>query len=883
MAALLPIDSILERLAATAAHDARFVVEAPAGAGKTTRVPVALWRAGLFTGEIWVAEPRRLAAKLVAHRVSTELGEQLGGLVGYTVRFDDCTSSATRIRYVTSGILLRRLLADPNLVGVDCVILDEFHERHLDTDLALALVAQAQARRAQLRLILMSATLDGERLAQVLGNCPRLRCEGRIHPLQIEFQGSDDERPLEKRVSSALRRLILDDPQTCALVFLPGAAEIRRVHSTILPLCEQANLDIAVLHGDLPLDAQTKAVAPGDRPRVVLTTNIAESSITVEGVTAVIDSGLSRQKDYSTTSGLSRLSLQKISRAAAIQRAGRAGRTGPGRVMRLFTRGDFETRPEYEIPEILRADFSEALLMLVGAKTGPCAAASAPSARRSQSGFAKGKQPTPAPSSEALNGLLLIDIPTAAAVEAAQSLLTQLGAIDSMNQLTAMGRRMLPLPVPPRFARLLIECASRDIADLGALAVALLSERELRLDQRNSMARRDGQRRTYSGDSDVLESVEAYLRVENTRASPAVLRAAGVDPIALSSVRRAHQQLRRLLHCPRRELALDEVTEEALALAFLVAYPDRVAKRRNPSGPEFVLRSGAETKLSESSVVTGAPWIVAVDVEERREGGRSRGSFVRVASAIRVDWLLDMLSDQLSTEDEHFWIDPPGRVEVRSRIRLGSVTVEESRRPARPGPAVAAVLRETLDRSGRLQSDELSSLSARLALLAPDSASDVSSSADQLLEGLLQELLLSRNDLVGLDGGAIAQQLLARLPHARLVLLRNEVPEFVQLSNGRRCQVHYEIGRTPWIASRLQDFFGLRTTPTILLGQRKLVVHLLAPNQRAVQITDDLEGFWTKHYAEIRRELMRRYPRHPWPENGLTAAPPDLRPARRKS
>jgi ATP-dependent helicase HrpB len=849
---VLPIDSILDQLVALASAHSRLVVEAPAGAGKTTRIPPALWRCGCLSGEIWVAEPRRLAAKLMAHRVSSELGQRVGELVGYSVRFDECSSPKTKIRYVTSGILLRRLLADPTLSDVGCVVLDEFHERHLDSDLALALVSRAQLRRPELRLIVMSATLDGARLSELLGGCPRLTSEGRLYPIEIQFQPQPDDRPLEKRVASALRQLLEVDPTGSTLVFLPGAAEIRRVAATIEPLSAEAQVDVVALHGDMPLDAQTKAILPGARPKIVLSTNIAESSITVEGISAVVDSGLKRQRDCSALSGLPRMNLQRISRASATQRAGRAGRTGPGRVIRLYTKGDFESRPEFDVPEILRVDFSEARLILSQAAAS-------------------------------LDELLLLDRPSPAAVLTAQTLLCQLGALDAGSRITPLGKRMLGMPLHPRLSRLLLECEQRQIGNLGALVAALLSERALQRTAGPGLEpRRNERHHVFSGESDIVELVELYREAESARQSHANLRQSGVDAIAFRSVQQTHQQLRRLVHSTDSRFGMDERAEEDLAIALLLSFPDRVSKRRAPDSREIVLRSGAAARLSDASVVTRPQWLVAIDAEERREPGRSSATLIRLASAIKEDWLVDFLSDALIHEEEHAWFDPPGRVEVVSRIRIGSLIVDEGHRPAQPGPYAAAVLLGVVEQVGLLKRPEVQRLMARIALISqPQADGSTEATPEGLADGVLGNLLSTRIDLDGLDGATLANCLKACLAPRVVEQLRTHAPEAISLPGGRRCPVNYETGRPPWIASRLQDFFGLAETPTIMGGRQKLIVQLLAPNQRAVQITTDLRGFWANHYGEIRRQLMRRYPRHAWPEDGLSASPPAPRPTHR--
>lgn len=871
----LPIDAVIGDILTACKNHNRVLVEAPPGAGKTTRVPVELLRSHEADAEIWIAEPRRLAAKLAAHRVAHELQSELGNLVGYTVRFEDCSSKKTRIRFVTSGILLRKLLSDPDLRGLDCVILDEFHERHVDTDLCLALSCEAQNRRPALRLLVMSATLDGARLSQLLGDCPRITSEGRLYPLEIQYEAQADDRPLEKKIASSLRQQLHIDPNGSVLIFLPGAAEIRRAQLIVAPMCEQASVDLRVLHGDMPLDAQAAAVTPGARPRIVLTTNVAESSVTVDGITAVIDSGLCRKHDSSTYTGVSRLSLQKISRASATQRAGRAARVAPGRVHRLYTKGDYQTRREFDIPEILCTDFSESLLLLSSAAWNrrDVDATHPPPVTRDADAVRSG-------SFEHLDRLLLLDQPGRAATELAYGLLRQLNAVDADCRVTQVGRRLVAMPVHPRLARLVVECDQRGIGSLGALVAALLAERDLRLTSRASLGSGTGfTSSVFSGNSDVLELVEAYLQCEREHPSRSP-RDQGVDPNAFRSVRQLYRQL--LDHTSRAStrIELDTESETLLAQALLVAFPDRIAKRRSPGSPELVLCSGAIARLDDASVVRSSEWLLAIDAEER-QSGRHCGVLVRIASAISTDWLLDSVSEMLVSEEELCWVDPPGRVETRSRLRLGSLVVEESRRPARPGAKVTALLRSVIEQSGLLRSNELLQLTTRLELLEPELlARGLAPDHARVLDAVIEDCLSSRVDLAGLDGASLASSLLAYFPSEILDLLRSMTPEHIVLSHGRRCQIHYESGRPPWIASRLQDFFGQITTPTILSGRKKLVVHLLAPNQRAVQITEDLEGFWRNHYPEIRRQLARRYPKHAWPEDGLTARPPDPKPPR---
>ncbi len=848
----LPIDPLLPEILATLARERRLVLEAPPGAGKTTRVPAGLLALPELQGEIWVAEPRRLAARLVAERVASERGEALGATVGYSVRFEEVGGPQTRLRFLTSGLLLRRLVADPRLPGVSCVMLDEFHERHLDTDLCLALLVRAQATvRPDLRLIVTSATLDGERIAARLGNAPRLVSEGRMFPLAIEHLAQPDDRPLEKQVSSAVRSLLNDGPEGDLLVFLPGAAELRRAEAQLKELAAQHGVALHLLHGELPLEQQTAALAPSQRRKIVLCTNVAESSVTVPGVTGVVDAGLARIATCSPHSGFSRLQTAPISRASATQRAGRAGRTAPGRVLRLYTRSDFLTRAEHETPELLRMDLSEARLLLSGAGV------------------------------QSLDELTFIDSPPEKAQRAAENLLLQLRAIDAQLQLTPLGRRMLRFPLHPRLARLVTEAEQRGIAPLGASAAALLSERDLRSETRFRGGGQPSGPAGARGSSDLLELVERLDEAKQARFDSRRLAQLQVDPRTARVVAQAERQLTRLSRnaapCPA-SLAQQE---QELAYCVLAAFPDRIGRRRNFGEPELVMTSGSAAKLASSSVVLDAEWLVALDIEDGPTG-RSGAALVRLASEIKPDWLFELAPDSIVAEDDYEWSDARERVERWSRMRIGSVLLDESRAIAPPGPETAKVLARIVEARGWQHDATLTSLQERLALLAAQGLleTDATGLTSHAL-ALLGPLLATRSDLRGLEAASLAEQALASLPGSTLSLLREMTPDRLTLPGGKGCPIHYEAGLPPWIESRLQDFFGMSRTPAICGGRVPLTVHLLAPNHRAVQVTRDLAGFWERHYPTIRKELMRRYPRHPWPEEGQTAEPPPPRPPRR--
>ena len=477
----LPIDVFLPPIVDALKREGRLVLQAPPGTGKSTRVPPALLDAIGAEQTLLVAEPRRIAARLLANRVASELGQAVGDRVGYRVRFEDVCGPNTRLVYMTSGVLLRLLMGDPVLTNVGGVIIDEFHERHLDSDLSLALALRAQkTSRPDLFIVVMSATIQGERVREMMGGCRFIRSEAASHPVTIEFASQADERPLANQVLSAVKGLLREGPRGGILVFLPGALEIRRAHEALAPVATEFDVDLLPLHGDMPLGMQASVLEHTGRNKVVLATNVAESSITVPGIVSVVDSGLARTTFCSPWSGLVSLEVRKISRSSAAQRAGRAGRLAPGKVIRLFTKADFQLRSEFDAPEILRLDLCEAVLMMRGAGIRD------------------------------LRNLELTDCPPQTQLQAAEHLLRKLGAISMDGELTKLGRQMLQLPVHPRLARLVIESTKRGDAAGGCLAAALLSEKDLRVDARANVTNDSRSIDIHTGDSDVVELQEAF-------------------------------------------------------------------------------------------------------------------------------------------------------------------------------------------------------------------------------------------------------------------------------------------------------------------------------------------------------------------------------------
>jgi ATP-dependent helicase HrpB len=822
------------------------VIEAPPGAGKTTRVPAALLDGGLAGGgEILVLQPRRLPARLAAERVAEERGEAPGATVGYTIRFDDVSGPGTRLRFLTEGILVRRLLADPTLRGVAAVVLDEFHERHLATDLSLGLLRALQrGPRPDLRLLVMSATLDADPVRAFLDDCPLVRSEGRAFPIEIEHLPQPDDRPPHEQVAGAVRRLCQEGLDGDVLVFLPGAGEIRRAAEALGPVVQGRGLVVRPLHGDLPPGEQNHAIRRSAERKVILSTNVAETSVTIEGVVAVIDVGLARIAGHSVWSGLPTLTVEKISQASAIQRAGRAGRTRPGRALRLYTRHDFEGRRPFEIPEVARLDLAEAALALHALGVA---------------------DPT---------RFDWFEPPPTGALAAADDLLRRLGAITAGGALTEVGRQLLRFPVHPRLGRLVVEGERRAVGPAAATVAALLSEGDIAPRTRFAGPRGDD-----GAGADLLERLDRFEQARAARFAPDRLRGLGVDVRAAQAVERARRQLERAVS-RRPGGPTGAAADDALALATLTAFPDRVMRRRAPGATEAVLASGG---VAEVAALPPEELLVAVDIEERGTAGARRGPAavkVRLAVGIQPEWLLDLAGDALTSSEQLVWNERTRRVEQLTRLSYGAVVLEETRRPAPPSAEATRLLVDGALASGwggEGEGDQLAALGVRLDLLRgagllppgeiplPDAAG---------LRAALEAVCEGRVAMAELGDADPRTLWLARLPAAVTQLLRSETPERLRLAGGREVPVNYEAGKPPWIESRLQDFFGASAGPALCRGRVPLTLHLLAPNGRAVQVTSDLAGFWRQHYPAIRRELSRRYPRHAWPEDGATASPP---------
>ncbi len=849
MKTALPIDAHLEEAARSLSEPGSvLIVEASPGAGKTTRLPARFLSEPWCTGKVLVTEPRRIAARLAAHYVTSEREGVVGAEVGYQVRYEDKTSAATRLVYATEGLVLRQLLERRELPNVSVVVLDEVHERSADLDVLLALLRGAKAGDSELRLVLMSATLQTEEFKKLFTSAYVITSPGRSFEVSIEHLPKEDDRHLAIQVRSAVRSTLSDNGDI--LVFLPGGAEIRSCEEALAAL---PDVDVLPLHGDLPLSEQARAMRSGSRKRIILSTNVAESSVTIPGVTVVIDSGLARTAVFDRWSGVKRLETVEVSQARLAQRAGRAGRVKPGRALRLFTKGSYERRSDHDTPPLLREDLSGVFLMLL----------------------AGGHRPHELP---------WMSSPDSSAWDQAEELLTDLGAMKS-GRLTQLGKEMAKLPTSPRLARIVIAGRDLGIPTVASRAAALLSEKDILLRARTF---RRGRSDVVASDSDVEDRLDRLEELEASRFDPQVGRYLELDVKGARELVRAARALERAVE--PLESRVTEPPENALCRALLTGFPDRVAERRGESNG-LVLSTGAQAVLHESSSVVGAHLLLAVSTDA--PGGQRRKAQVRMACRLEPDLLMDVAGERIEARDELSWNDSRGRLEQVSRLTYGRICLDESRSWAHASKQGAKLLMKAALAKGPPAYDpegHLEKLSVRLSLvarflpevLASDKGNDLSKrlfAGDDVIPSRLAEIALltsceTRTSLSELAQARLDLEIRGLLPVSLSECLERDFPDTVRLAGGRVLDVHYEHGRDPWIQSRLQDFFSMNETPTLCRGRLPLQLHLLAPNQRAVQVTKDLAGFWQRHYPELRKQLMRRYPKHLWPEDGRTASPP---------
>ena len=886
----LPIDDVLPPLIAALREHSSVVLRAPTGAGKTTRVPPELLDTGLL-GErrVIVLEPRRVAARAAARRMAFERGCSLGDEVGYQVRFDKKWNNRTRILVVTEGTLVRMLQDDPFLDDVAAVVFDEFHERSLDTDLSLGMARRVQQTvRPDLKIVVMSATLGVEAVSQFLGQCPIVISEGRLSPVEVEYAPRSESTVLSIACVSAVER-VLTQTSGDVLVFLPGQREIRETARELDSLARQYDLLVMPLYGELPPEQQDAALMRQAKRKIVLATNVAETSVTVDGVTAVVDTGLARQLRFDPNIGLDRLDLRPISRASAEQRAGRAGRQQPGVCIRLWSEPSQRSRPEQTEPEIRRVDLTGPVLQLKA--WGEADVLAFP----------------------------WFEPPRAESISQAEYVLRRLEAIDELGHVTVFGATIAKLPVHPRLGRLLLEGARWGQPERAALAAALLAERDpFGGDSSGAGGPYQSQRPGRAAScSDVVDRVEALEEFERSgREQTAFGR---VNRGAAQFLLQTRDQLLRLINSrdwgqapqnsklagrrdplhqhvipPILNFAVpDPESDEALGRALLAAFPDRLAKRREPKSPRAVMVGGRGVRLSPNSRVTQSELFVCLDVDAGEAAALSASraarsatnvgeAVVRIASEVSRSWLPDEL---VTIATEVYFDDATQRVQARRQVRWDDLVLEESPAALPQDDSVARMLAEAAVRNWDRICPKEDSPAARfltrvhcLREWMPDLELPLFDEVQ--LQTLLPTFCSGRRSLAELNEAPWLEVVQSQLTHQQLQAVEREAPERIAVPSGSRITLQYEAGRPPVLAVRIQEIFGLRETPRVARGRIKVLLHLLAPSYRPQQITDDLASFWANAYPQIRSELKRRYPKHAWPDDPLTATPVS-KPARR--
>ena len=824
----LPIDAVLDDLARTLQGSHAAVLAAPPGAGKTTRVPLALldepWAKGK---KIIVLEPRRIAARASAERMARTLGERAGETVGYRVRFGSKISRATRIEVVTEGIFSRQILDDPELAGVAAVLFDEFHERSLDADLGLALARDAQTGlREDLRLLVMSATLDGARVAKLLGDAPVVESEGRAFPVETRYLSRKSDVPLERQMAEAIATALHADAGS-VLAFLPGAAEIRRTQSLLEERVKDASIAIVPLFGALEASVQDRAIAPAPKGRrkVVLATSIAETSLTIEGVRIVVDSGLARVPRYEPDIGLTRLVTVRASRAAVDQRRGRAGRTEPGICYRLWDEPQTAALAPYTQPEILSADLSSLVLDLAQWGVGDPAM------------------------------LAFLDPPPAPALKEARSLLRELNALDADGRITAEGKRLRALALPPRLARMIVDADRFGEGKAAAEIAAILTERGLGgdgvdLDYRLDQFRRDRSQRASSARDLARRWVAQVAPSDRVASSPTPLAGEGREGGSRAKA---------------------GALSTGVMLAF--AFPDRVAKNRG--GGSFVLANGRGAAVEQTSALARAPYIAVGELTGTAASGR-----ILLAAPITQDEIEARFAEQIETSDEISFDRGALALRARRKKTLHAITLSEAPLALSPSGNTARILADGviaagLDKLPRSKSckqwrDRVMFLRKAEGENWPDLSDDalIARAADWLVPALYDKASLK-----DISAGDLSDALLTLLSWELRARLEREAPTHFEAPTGTRLAIDYEAEQGPTIAVRLQELFGLGSHPSIAGGKVPLVLELLSPALRPVQVTRDLPGFWRGSYAAVRSDLRGRYPRHSWPEDPANALP----------
>ena len=843
MAEPLPIYEIERDIIARLQRDKRLILSAPTGSGKSTQVPQILLKHGLLgSGQVVVLQPRRLAARLLAARVAQELGVKLGEEVGYQIRFENCTSAKTKIRFVTEGVLLRQMINDPKLSGVSAILFDEFHERHLYGDITLARTLDQQEKfRPDLMLAVMSATLNAGELKKYLSPCAVLASVGRMFPVEHEYAelpAYSDKRPVWEQAADAFSRYVHCGGEGDVLVFMPGGFEIAQTVETIRHTSEAKGFILLALHGELPPRDQDAAVARYDKRKVVVATNVAETSLTIDGVRLVIDSGLARVARYDANRGINTLLIDKISQSSADQRAGRAGRTAPGLCMRLWSREEHAHRAAQELPEIKRLDLSEVVLTLKASGV------------------------------EELRKFRWLEKPDEISLAHAEELLTDLGAIHE-NKITAVGRKMLAFPLHPRYARMLLAAQEYGCVHQACLVAALTQGRDLLL--RNCGKEVDSAREDLLGEkasSDFWILMRAWSFAFNNQFRVDACRKLGIHAVTAKQVGPLFDQFLRIAKDEGLDMRPNEVKDENLQKCILIGFSDRVARRMDQGTLRCELVHGRRGVLARESVVQHSPLFVAAEIREIEGRDREVNTILSLGTAVEVEWLRALFPDDIKS-DVHVQFDAQQkRVLAAELLKFRDLALSAKRIDPPPADAAARLLADEI-LAGRLLlpnwDHHVEQWLARLNLLCQECADlQLPAIRDDDRKSIIEQLCHGAVNYKDIKEREVKPIVMSWLSQAQRELLDKHAPERLTLPNGRTPKVNYENGKSPFISLRIQELYDVNQTPKVAMARVPVTVHILTPGMKPIQVTQDLASFWREHYPKIKSELARKYPKHFW-------------------
>ncbi|HTL56280.1 MAG TPA: ATP-dependent helicase HrpB [Candidatus Limnocylindrales bacterium] len=845
MADRLPIYEIEQAIVSSVREHGRVIVSAPTGSGKSTQVPQMLLDQGLLAaGQVVILQPRRLATRLLAARVAWERRTELGREVGYQIRFENVSGPETRIRFVTEGVLLRQIVQDPVLKGVAALIFDEFHERHLYGDITLARALDLQqSQRPDLKILVMSATLDSVRLEEYLRPCRVLDSAGRTFPVGIEFADSPsyvDKRPIWEQAAGAFSEFVRSGGEGDVLVFMPGGFEISQTIEAIRHCDESRGFILLPLHGELPPADQDAAVARYDKRKVVVATNVAETSLTIDGIRCVIDSGLARIPRYDPYRGINTLLIDKISQASADQRAGRAGRTAPGVCLRLWSREEHGHRLVQETAEIKRLDLAEVVLTLKAAGV------------------------------EDLRKFRWLEPPDAQALAHAEELLSDLGALKGPNhQISAIGRKMLAFPLHPRYSRMLLAAQDYKCVYQACLVAALTQGRDLLLrniDRETARYREDLLGDKAASDFWMLMRAWNYASKNNFQLGPC--RRLGVHMVTARQVGPLFQQFLDIARREGLETALREIPDEALQKCILIGFSDRVGRRVDSGTLRCDLVHGRRGVLARESAVQNSPLLVAAEVREVEGKDKTVNTLLSLATAIEEPWLRELFPEDINGSLRVFYDATSKRVYAEEQLRFRDLAIGGRRVEPPPADEAARLLTEEV-LAGHLILKEwdnaVEQWIVRLNLLSqwcPEL--DLPPIGTEERRHLIEQLCHGATGYKDIKDKPVRAVIKSWLSPSQEELLEKHVPERLTLSNGRTPKVVYETGAPPHIAVRIQELYDVTSTPRIAMGKISILVQILAPNMRPVQITQDLGNFWREQYPRVKQELQRKYPKHQW-------------------